>query len=919
MLTPVLTTKLFIPPPRPNAVPRARLIARLNEGLYRKLTLLSAPAGFGKTMLLSQWLADCARPVAWLTLDSADNDPTLFLTYLVAALQTAVPTIGVEVLGALQARPHPPIETLLFTLLNEIATLPQQAILVLDDHHVLDASAIHKTVAFLVEHLPPQLHLVIATREDPPLPLARLRARDQLSELRVADMRFTPSEAATFLNQIMHLSLAAEDLSALERRTEGWIAGLQLAALSMREREDIPGFVRAFAGDNRYVVEYLTEEVVQRLPEHIQRFLLQTAILERLCAPLCDAVLHDPDLPGQATLEYLEHANLFLVPLDSERHWYRYHQLFADVLRQQLYQGHATRSGEAVGDVAELHIRASVWYEQQGLEREAFQHAAAANDSARVARLAEQSWQGMDRSFQSAMWLAWVRQLPDAVIRARPVLSTQYAWALMDNGDLDGCEARLRDSERWLEKTGATAAQPQTSSDEMVVVDREQFQALPAMIPFARAYTAQTRGDLAAAARYAALALNRTPESHTILRAQTSALLGLITWASGDLEAAYRAFADWVEQMRQAGNLELALVGIFGLIEIRVTQGRLRDAVRVYRQAQQLGLEQGPITAYLDISYALLCLELGDREAAAHYLQQSRQLGARTALVDWAYRWYMAQARLKEAAEEWDAALDLLDEARRRYVRNPVPDLRPLEAVTARVYLRQGRLDHALAWVRERGLDEGEQLTFLREYEYLMLARVRIVVYRRDRDARSLVDALALLARLLQAAEAGARTGSVIEILVLQSLAHAARDDFPQALVPLKRALTLAGSEGYVQLFVDEGPPMVRLLPEALANGLEPTYVRRLLAAFPPAEPEQPTALPLSDPEATLVDPLSEREREVLHLIAEGLSNQTIAARLYLSVHTVKVHARNIYAKLGVTNRTQAVARGRVLGLLSRA
>ena len=429
---PILTTKLYIPPPQPRVVLRPRLIERLNEGLHRKLTLISAPAGFGKTTLLSEWVASsCSRPAAWLSLDEGDNDPTRFLAYLVAALQTIAPNIGEGVLGALQSPQPPPTESILTALLNEVTTIPDDLVLVLDDYHVIDARAVDDALDFLLEHLPPRMHLVIATREDPNLPLARLRARGQLTELRAADLRFTPSEAAEFLDQVMGLNLSAEEIAALETRTEGWIAGLQLAALSMRGREDVPGFIKTFTGSHHFVLDYLVEEVLQQQPESVQTFLLRTSILDRLCGPLCDAVLLDLSASGQETLEYLEHANLFLVPLDNERRWYRYHHLFAELLRQRLHQSAASSTGDERESVAELHIRASVWCEDNGLEVEAFQHAAAADDVERAARLVEGG--GMPLHFRGAVApvLSWLESLPTTELDAMPSLWVMYASAML--------------------------------------------------------------------------------------------------------------------------------------------------------------------------------------------------------------------------------------------------------------------------------------------------------------------------------------------------------------------------------------------------------------------------------------------------------------------------------------------------------
>jgi LuxR family transcriptional regulator, maltose regulon positive regulatory protein len=470
MSAPILATKLYIPPPRPNIVPRPRLIERLNAGLTAgsRLTLISAAAGFGKTTLVSEWLAGCKRPAAWVSLDEGDNDPVRFLIYMVAALQRNVADLGEGLQAALQSPQPPPTELLLTTLLNEVAAIPDNFILVLDDYHLIDSqpvgasTSVDDALTFLVEHLPPQMHLVITTREDPHLPLARLRARGQLAELRAADLRFTLKEATDFLNQVMGLNLSAEDSSALETRTEGWIAGLQLAALSMQGHQNTASFIQAFTGSHHFVLDYLVEEVLQHQPESVQTFLLRTSILNRLCGPLCDAVLHDTASSGQETvsaqetLEYLERANLFIIPLDSERRWYRYHHLFGDILCQRLGQKLSP------GEIAEYHLRASQWYEKNGDEADAFHHAFAAGDYRRAAGLAESAWQGMDGTFQTAAWLGWVKKLPEDEVRVRPVLSTQMGLAFMDAGEPEASEACLQDAEtvsEWLIRRGGCGGQ----------------------------------------------------------------------------------------------------------------------------------------------------------------------------------------------------------------------------------------------------------------------------------------------------------------------------------------------------------------------------------------------------------------------------------------------------------------------------
>src|SRR5438477_10119447 len=447
MPTSILATKLYLPRLRPNVVSRPRLLERLNAGLHRKLTLIAAPAGFGKTTLVSEWVEGIDRPTDWLSLDEGENDPTRFLAYLVTALQTIAATLGEGVLGVLQSSRPPPPEAILTALLNEITTLPDQFVLVLDDYHVIDAKPVDLALTYLVEHLPPHMHLVIATREDPQLPLARLRARGHLTELRAADLRFTASEAAAFLNQVMGLSLSVADIAALEDHTEGWIAGLQLAALSMQGRQDVPGFIRAFAGDHRYIVEYLVEEVLQRQPAPVRTFLLQTSILDQLSGSLCDAVTGQQE--GDARLEALERGNFFVVPLDETRHLYRYHHLFVQVLSAHLL-------AEQADQVSTLHRHASVWYEQHGLAPDAIRHALSACDFGRAADLIERALPAMRRRRQDAMLLGWFKALPDEFVHFRPVLSVGYAYALLSGGELEGVEARLSDAERWLGMTADT-------------------------------------------------------------------------------------------------------------------------------------------------------------------------------------------------------------------------------------------------------------------------------------------------------------------------------------------------------------------------------------------------------------------------------------------------------------------------------
>ena len=937
MSTPLLSTKLYIPVPRSQVVLRPHLLKRLDEGLSRKLTLISAPAGFGKTTLVSEWIAACARLTAWLSLDEADREATRFLAYLVAALRTIVGDFGDGVLRLLHSPQPPPLDAILTTLLNEIATIPDDFVLVLDDYHVIDAQPIDQALTFLLEHLPPQMHLVITTREDPPLPLARLRARGHLTEVRAADLRFTLSEAAGFLNQVMGLHLADAEVEALEIRTEGWIAGLQLAALSMRGRDDSARFIQAFAGDNRYIVDYLVEEVLQRQPEEVRRFLIQTSILDQLSGPLCDAVTEQSDSP--ALLDALERGNLFVVPLDDRRQWFRYHHLFADMLA-----AHARQEDPA--QIPILHQRASAWYAAHGFSAKAIRHALAAADFTRVAGLVELAWPSMDASFESATWLGWVKALPDELIRARPVLSADCAWAFLNIGELEAAERRLQDAERWLtsapdrgdgreEHTNAFAdgQQGEQQLSTMVVVDEDQFRTLPASIASARAFMAQAQGDLLGSITYGQRALDLLPRKAHLKRGVAGALLGLAYWTRGELDVAQRTLADGMANMQLAGNLLFALRGTYSLADIKLAQGRLREAIRVYEEALRLAKEQGEDvlrgTADLYVRLSELYREQDNVAVATEHLQTSEALGVQDASPFWSYRLCLAQARIQMAHGDLAGALDLLDEAARLHVRSPVPDVRPIAALRTRVWVAQGRLDEALQWGHEQGLSVEDELSYLREFEHITLARVLLAQYQRDREDAAVLAAMQLLARLLDAAEAGARRGSMLEILMLQALALAAQGDIVPALVPLERALRLAAPEGYVRCFVDEGEPMARLLSVAAKHAILPDYTARLLAVFAAEEPPHAVAtdlatsdlssvvLPTPPPAQPLIEPLSERELEVLHLVAQGLSNREISERLFLALSSVKGHNRNIFAKLQVQRRTEAVARARSLGLLS--
>ncbi|MFC1923456.1 LuxR C-terminal-related transcriptional regulator [Chloroflexota bacterium] len=916
----LLTTKLYIPPTRPELVPRPRLIEQLNEGLHRKLTLISAPAGFGKTTLVSEWLGNMRKGdqwesqsvfSAWLSLDEGDNDPTRFLTYFIAALNQGIEgTIGEGALRMLQSPQLPPTDAVLTSLINEITAIPGKIILVLDDYHIIESSKIDDALTFLLKHQPPKMHLVIATREDPDLPLTRLRARGELTELRAKDLRFSTAEAADFLNQVMGLDLSAEDIAALETRTEGWITGLQLTAISMQGHKDVTSFIESFTGSHRYLLDYLIEEVLEQQTENVQTFLLQTAILDQLAGSLCDALTGQDS--GQQTLEYLEGANLFIIPLDNNRQWYRYHHLFADVLQ-------VCSMEEQPNQVASLHRRASEWYEQNNSPSDAIRHALAAEDFERAAGLIELAWPAMDWSFQSDTWLGWVKALPDELVRARPVLSVGYAWALLNDGELEAGEARLRDAEGWLVTSADMAEQSATPSGEMVFVDEEQFRSLPATIASARTYYAQALGDVTGSVKYARQALDLLPEAAHPERGRLAVLLGLAYWASGDLETGHQSFVDAMASFQKAGNILYAISFTFILADIRIAQGRLHEAISTYEQSLHLAREQGdPVlqgTANLYLGLSELNREQGDLDSAERNLLNSEQIGDQSEVYQ--YRLCRAKARLKAAQGNLDGALDLLDQADRwLYYENPIPDVRPTAALKTRVWIAQGKLTETLGWARERDLSVDDDLSYLREFEHATLARLLIAQEKNSLVEGSIHKALGLLERLLAAAEEGGRMGSVIELLVPQALAHAEQGNSSSALVSLERALTLAEPEGYVRIFVDEGRSMALLLNEALNRGIKPEYVRQLLVAFPDFEPEPADSVQGQAPGSELVEPLSEREIEVLQLIAAGHKYQEVAEQLVISLNTVRHHTKNIYCKLEVNNRTQAIKKANDLNLL---
>ena len=891
-MTPLLTTKLQIPRHSQKMVARPRLLDQVDKAARRRLTLVSAPAGFGKSTVLGQWLAARSVSAGWLALDERDNQTAHFLSYVIGALQTAVPDLGRAALTQLHTAPAPPLEEVLTYLLNEMAELTEDLVLVIDDYHVIESTEIDGALGFLIDYLPERMHLVIATREDPQFPLARLRARGQLGELRARDLRFTPDEAATFLNWAMELGLSGEDVAALEARTDGWIAGLQMAALSIRGREDAAEFVMTLTGSNRYIADYLVEEVLRRQPDSIRRFLLSTSILERLSTELCAAVteLEESAVP----LETLQRNNLFVVALDDRGKWFRYHHLFRDALRAQLLR-------ECPEQLTALHLRASRWYAAQGQLKEAVEHATAAEDWELVAALVEAAWPTIDGTDQWAAWLGWVRPLPAELLRSRQVLSVAYAWALLNTGKLEAAEVQLKSAEAVVSST-------HTGRSE----DAALLRSLPSSIAIAHAYLAIALGKVERAEGHARRALELLPENDHHKRGQVLTLIGLSQWSTGNIEAARSCFSEFMHMMRVAEDLASATSAVFVLADLNVELGRLHEAMQVYRDGlRRAERRETRLLGTEDIyrGMAELHLQWGALETAGELLQKGERLGERGSMPDWERRLLVAQARLRVSEGEPEAALELLEEAQDLFIRTPLPIPRPLDALRAEIWVRQGQLEPAQAWAAGKGLTAETKMAYLTQFDHLVYAKLLISRVREQRDGTTLEQAETLLTGIRQAAEAGGRTGRLIEALVSTALLHEAAGESDAALEAVERALSLGEPEGYHMVFALEGEPMERLLRAAQGRCTHTEYIGKLLAANPGTRGSTSEV-------QRLLEPLSERELEVLRYLGSDLSGPEIARELFVSLNTLRTHTKNIYSKLGVNGRRIAVRRAGELALL---
>jgi LuxR family maltose regulon positive regulatory protein len=905
VIGPLLETKLHAPRQRAGSILRPRLCERLQQAAQSRLTVVSGPAGFGKTTLLTQWLAELPGPpaadipsVAWVSLDVRDNDPATFWTYVITSLRNAgaIP-MGSSTVGP----PTQPYAAALTPLLNELQASPRDIFLILDDYHVIDSGEIHEAIGHLLDNLPAQAHLVLASRSDPPLALPRLRARGELVEVRSADLRFTAVETADYLTGPMGLALSPADVARLAERTEGWAAALQLAGLSLQNRDDPSAVVKQFAGSDRFIVDYLTDEVLTRQTDDVRDFLLATSILERLNGSLCDAVIMGSgSSPG--VLE-LERANLFVVPLDDHRQWYRYHHLFAEVLRAHLRELRPNR-------VADLHLRAAAWFETNGDAADAVRHALAAHDLDRAAALMEFAIPMVARERREAEFGRWVLALPAEMLKMRPVLAVAFVGSLAQASQFDTVDERLTAIETSLRPHGGPwPARPPAG---LVVVDEVGFRAVPATIELYRAALALSRGELASAALHAREAVAMAPPEGGLVRAAAGALGGLASWTAGDLSGAHAAYTESIKGLTSVGYLADVLGCSITVGDIERTNGQLSQSVRTYRHALGLAMntpEGAPLRGAADMHLGIagVLLERGDLAGAAAALADSDRLGAANGLPQHPYRSRVVAARLREALGDLDHALELLDEADQLYNGDYSPNVAPVPAVRARLHLRRGELSKAGQWLNDSRLPTAD-LSYLREYEHITFVRLLLARSQAKKDPATMEEATGLLHRLLKAAEEGKRFGTVIELHVLLALAQQAQEQSPAALESLERAMVLAEPEGYVRVFTDEGPAIASLLKAFLKQRpAADSYARRLLGE---------TAGPVIPSQSGLVEPLSSREMDVLRLLATNLTGPEIARQLHISLNTLRTHSRTVFRKLQVNSRRAAVRRATDLNLL---
>ncbi len=931
----LLATKLHIPPLQPALIPRPRLTQKLTEGICAgKLIVIAAPAGFGKTTLLTEWAhqkdegspqgadaksqkdesrdihpssftpaltrkgsgASVLYPlgIAWVSLDEADNDAVRFWSYAIGALEQAQPGVGQNALTLLQSLQPPPIESVLTILINNLMTIDSEIVLILDDYHVITNTAIHAALNFLLEHIPSNMHIIITSRTEPSLALSRFRVRAQLMELHLDELRFTSDEVTRFFNPLMGFDLSDDAVSALELRTEGWVAGLQLTAISMQGRTDIDNFIRDFAGSSQYLLEYLAVEAFLPQPEENQTFLLKTSILEEMNGPLCDALTSRND--SQTVLEQLTRANLFVIPLDDQRHWYRYHHLFAGLLEIHLFQ-----SGLSI---PELHLRAALWFEQEGMGDKAIQHALAAEDYDFAARLIEENAKNIIAiRGEIRMLLTWIAAFPQEWLQSRPTLRLIQAWALFLTNRLAEAQQQVTQLKHNLLDWG-----------DMFDAGGEE---LSVMVVALEAQILLVTGDLSQTIEFSRYALEHLSDDALHMREIIALNLGTACWLNGDIDSADQVLAEYSD-VSQAGDELSTLLSTFNLAQLHAIHGQLTQAALLYERILQLAAQKDerylpPIVGLAHVELGHILLQWNDLDAALHHLSKGIELGQQGAGWQVLVMGYTGMALALHAQGKLNGALEMVEQIEQLSeglaAQSPWPILNDMQV---RIWMAQGNMDAVYHWKQacETSL-EGVDINALDSvhlFGHITLAWVQIAVGELD-------AAQSLLSQLWPAAEALKHTGILIKVLILQALAFQWQGDVFSALQVLAEALSLAKSDGYIRIFSKEGDFMVQLLYLAIEQDIEVNYARRLLDALEGATPEPSS--PQLNTAPNLSTPLTQREREILSLIAGGLTNQEIAGRLYLKLGTVKVHTRNIYGKLNVNSRTQAVEKVRQPGLLS--
>ncbi len=905
----LLATKLHMPGSRAGLVPRPRLTERLDEGLERGLVLVCAPAGYGKTVLLADWARRSQYPAGWLSLDAGDNDPARFWRHTLGALDRARPGVA-DRMGPLLGPPAPAsFEPLVSALINELAgpSDDRELLLVLDDYHMIGSQEVHASIDFLLDHRPDTLQLIVASRSDPPLALARLRARGQLAEVRAAELRFTAGEAAALLRQVADVpepALPDAAAAALTARTEGWAAGLQLAALSLRGQEDVTGFVTAFTGSHRYVLDFLAEEVLDRQDKELRTFLLETSVLERLSGPLCDAVTGRAG--SQALLDQVERDGLFLVPLDEVRGWWRYHHLFADLLRARVEQ--------QPGRAEQLHCNAATWYAKHGLADDAIRHAAAAGEMTWAARLIEQHF---DELFylrgEGATVQRWLSALPGDLVRSRPRLLLAQAQLAATSGRVEATEPLLDAAERASASAVDEPFEPTADRAGSLLAN------IAAGIALQRSYLAALRGNAEGTAAFAAQTLAELGEGEQMLSSIARCNLAEAEWLHGRLAEAERAFVTGIAGWRAASQHTVAAWGCHHLGQVQSAQGRLDAAARTCQQA--LDAITAPARSALPtagpayVGLGEVAYQRNELDTAFRHTSEGIALCRQFAYLAPLAAGLATLAWIRQANGDPAGAREAIGEARQA-APGPAGLLNPVPAQHARLLLAQGNLTEAVRWTTEGGLSADDEPDYPRERGHLVLARVLLAQEEADR-------ALALLDRLHAAAASQDRPGSLIEIGALRALALAARGEQRAAVDALAGALVTACPQGYVRVFADEGPPMVALVGRLIAAqrggqaaaGVPLRCLARLQRAFDPERtlPDQGQGIAAV---RGIVEPLTAREREVLGMLAAGRSNQAIASDLVVTVDTVKKHVSHVLDKLGAANRTEAVARARELELI---